>query len=110
MQRTKLLIATALLVIVSVPSSLFALQYGGSPQPGMFGPGRVFGQGLTPQPNYFNSRIQRGPSGQFLGIGQPGNEMFNTQWGHSTPPPAPLIYLPPTATPFPGFMAPAASP
>ena len=106
MPHAKLLIATVLLVILSIPTSLLALQYGGTPQPGLFGPGRTFGQGLTPQPNYFNSRIQRGPSGEFRGIGQAGSEMFDTQWGHYTRPPAPLIYLPPSVTPFPGYAAP----
>ena len=74
-------------------SRALALEYGGTTQPGLFGP-RVFGQALGPKPSAFEGRIVRGPAGQFLGIGRPGNEMFDTQWMHTLTPVPPWNYTP----------------
>jgi hypothetical protein len=60
------------------------------PATGLFGP-RALGQSLQPRTSYLIGGLQRGPSGNFLGIGRlDGNTMFATPW---RPPLVPAAYV-----------------
>ena len=109
MRIAYMLVALAFVFLLADCSRLPALEYGGTTQPGMFGP-RVFGQSIGPRPSVFGDRIVRGSAGQFIGIGRPGMEMFGTQWMHTLSPApatnyAPGVYLlgplPQVTTPLP---------
>jgi hypothetical protein len=77
----------------------------------MFGDRRL-GQPLRPGPSRFDSGIQRGPSGNFLGQGRPdGANMFATPWRRVEPGPLPVDGgFPPqpvtAAAPLPVIVAP----